>query len=368
APILALGGHLKNTVAVAVGEQAVISQHLGDLETAEARASFRAAVGDLRALYQLKPAVIACDPHPDYYATVEAKGAGRLLVPVQHHHAHVAACMAEHELRGPVLGVAWDGAGYGPDGTIWGGEFLLADEHVFQRVATFRRFRLPGGERAVKEPRRAALGLLYEMWGDALFAREGLPPANAFPPSERALLGQILQRAVNSPMTSSVGRLFDAVASLIDLRHRTSFEGQAAMALEFAVEGLHGDSYPFRITDGPVGAIRESPLRIIDWEPMIRNILGDARGGLAVGAIAAKFHHALAEIIVAIAGRAGRERVILTGGCFQNRYLTERAVRRLRAEGFRPYWHQRVPSNDGGLSLGQLYVAAGWQRLRVESG
>ncbi len=357
-PMLAVGGHLKNTVAVTAGRSVVISQHIGDLETLEADRAFRSVIDSVYALYPRPPGQVVCDLHPDYRSTHYAKQSGLPLQSIQHHHAHVASCMAEHGLVGPLLGVAWDGSGYGPDGTIWGGEFFLADETSGHRIATFRTFRLPGGGGAINEPRRSAIGLLHELWGDALFEREELDRLRSLTAIERSAFRQMLGRELYSPRTSSVGRLFDAVAALIGLRDRVSFEGQAAMALECAAEGVRTDAtYPFRISDGVVGAMHELPLQIIDWEPMVLAILDDTRNGVAIGTIAATFHNTLAEIIVAIAGRAGQERVVLSGGCFQNRYLTERVVPRLRAAGFHPHWHRRVPPNDGGLSLGQIYIA-----------
>ena len=364
-PIVALGGHVKNTVAVSVGEHAVISQHLGDLGSAEGCALFRRTVEELPSLHRLRPARAVCDRHPDYRSTLEAEASGLPVLPVQHHHAHIAACMAEHRLRGPVLGVAWDGTGWGADGTIWGGEFLLADEREFDRAATFRHFRLPGGERAIREPRRSAIGLLWEVWGDAIFNHHELACVKSLSAAERRGIRHMLSRGIHSPETSSVGRLFDAVASLLGRRQRVTFDGQAAMELEWAAEGEHsGDVYPFRI--GPVGAIRDSPLQIIDWEPMVRAMLDEMKHGVAVGGISDMFHRTLVEVIVAVAHRIGRERVVLGGGCFQNRRLLEGAVQRLRAEGFRPFWPHHVPPNDGGLALGQLYVAMGRSQIKIK--
>jgi len=363
-PIVALGGHVKNTVAVSVGEHAVISQHLGDLGSAEGCALFRRTVKELPSLHRLRPARAVCDRHPDYRSTLEAESSGLPVLPVQHHHAHIAACMAEHRLRGPVLGMAWDGTGWGADGTIWGGEFLLADEREFDRVATFRRFRLPGGERAIREPRRSAIGLLWEVWGDALFNHHELACVKSLSAAERRGIRHMLARGIHSPETSSVGRLFDAIASLLGIRQRVTFDGQAAMELEWAAEGGHsGDVYPFRI--GPVGEIRESPLQFIDWEPMVMAMLDEMKRGVAIGTISDMFHRTLVEVIVAVAQRISRERVVLGGGCFQNRRLLERAVLRLRAEGFRPFWPHHVPPNDGGLALGQLYVAVSRARRQV---
>jgi hydrogenase maturation protein HypF len=369
-PLLAVGGHLKNTVALTVGNNIFISQHIGDLETREAFEAFREVIASFRALYNTQPERIVCDMHPDYLSTRYAKDQGTPLTAVQHHFAHVASCMAENELEGTVLGVAWDGTGYGPDGTIWGGEFLKTDAASFRRAASFRTFRLPGGASAVKEPRRTAAGMLYEIIGDRLFDRVDLPLLRSFAASERTVLRTMLARGVHSPRTSSAGRLFDAVASIIGLRQRVSFEGQAAMELEFAIgDERTEEAYEFQIVNCGLRIEeaeeihRQSEIKnsqsamTIDWEPMISGILEDVRSGVPVARISAKFHNTLAEIIVDVARRVGEERVVLTGGCFQNQYLTERTVRRLETEGLRPYWHQRVPPNDGGIALGQVFAA-----------
>ncbi|HEX9047149.1 MAG TPA: carbamoyltransferase HypF, partial [Verrucomicrobiae bacterium] len=276
---------------------------------------------------------------------------GPRCIGVQHHIAHVLSCMAENEVQLPALGVAWDGTGYGTDGTIWGGEFFLAANDSIERVATLRPFPLPGGNAAVKEPRRAALGLLFAMVGDAVFADHNLRTVAAFSPAELALLRTMLKGGLNSPMTSSIGRLFDVVASLVGLRQQMRFEGEAAMDLEFALAGPErAPLYSLPLITG------HSPMQL-DWQPLIEELLADFRSGVPLGQIAAGFHNALAEAIVAVARQAGQTRVALSGGCFQNRYLTERTVQRLRDEGFQPYWHQRVPANDGGIALGQVVAA-----------
>jgi hydrogenase maturation protein HypF len=352
--VLAVGAHLKNTIALSIGRESFISQHIGDLETSEAHTAFRAVAADLPRLYNATPEIIACDLHPDYlstkYAVQLASQTDARLHAVQHHWAHVLSCMAENEVPAPALGVAWDGAGYGPDGTLWGGEFLLAGETCFERVAHFRHFRLPGGEAAIKQPRRAALGLLYELGGDAALDRKDLAPIRDFSETDLTILRQMLAKKTQSPVTSSAGRLFDAVASISGLRQEMSFEGQAAMELEFAIQPCVCEAYPFEIKG-------TSP-SVVDWRPMFEEMIEDVRGGMPPGVVSAKFHNALVEIIVSVARHVGQTRVVLTGGCFQNRYLTERSVQRLLEEGFRPYWHQRVPSNDGGIALGQVVDAA----------
>jgi hydrogenase maturation protein HypF len=352
-PLLAVGAHLKNTVAVAVGRQVFLSQHLGDLETAPAFEAFRAAAADLPRLYDCRPAAVACDAHPDYLSSQFAEQTGLPVVRVQHHHAHVLACMAEHDLAGAVLGVAWDGTGHGDDGTAWGGEFLRVTDARFERLAHFRPFRLPGGDRAAREPRRSALGLLYELLGDAAFTRLDLAPLRAFTAAERGVLRTVLERRLNAPLTSAAGRLFDAVAALVGLRQVARFEGQAAMELEFAIDDSTAEAYdPLRSDAG-----------ILDWELLTLEILRDLEHHVPTGVIAAKFHNSLAEVIVAVARQSGMERVVLTGGCFQNRRLLERAVTRLEAAGFRPYWHCRLPPNDGGIAVGQIMAAARARRM-----
>ena len=353
-PLLAVGGHLKNTVAVSRDNDVILSQHIGDLETAKALFAFRKVIADLLSLYQVEPVAVAHDAHPDYLSTQWAKSAAYPALAVQHHHAHLAACMAENDLEGDVLGVTWDGAGYGDDATLWGGEFLLGDATGYRRIAHVRPFRLPGGEAAIKEPRRAALGLLHEMG-----AGFDLPPPNdadPFSEGELALLAQMLSRGVNSPITTSAGRLFDTVAALLGIRSVCSFEGQAAMMVEFRAERGVDDRYEF--------ALRGSEPLALDWEPLFREIIRDRDAAVNDGVICARFHNTLAEAIVEVAKRSGASRVALTGGVFQNRYLTERAFRRLESEGFKPFTHQRVPPNDGGIALGQALVAA----ARIDKG
>jgi hydrogenase maturation protein HypF len=351
-PILAVGAHLKNTVAMAAGGAAFLSQHIGDLETLEATQAFEHVIDSFERLYRVRPEIVACDVHPDYASTHFAQARSGAPVRVQHHQAHVLACMAENDLTPPLLGVSWDGTGYGPDGTVWGGEFFRVTHAGFERFAHLLPFRLPGGEQAVREPRRSALGLLRECLGQAGLDREDLPPVAAFPRPERAILGQMLLRGINSPLTSSAGRLFDGMAALLGLRQTAAFEGQAAMLLEWSADGAAtAEAYPCPIL--PAG-----PPHRVDWRPMLRAALADLAAGLPVAVVAGKFHNSLAEAILAVAQLAGEDKVVLTGGCFQNRILTERAIDRLTAAGFAPYWHQRIPPNDGGIALGQILAAA----------
>ena len=352
-PLLAVGGHLKNTIATSVGRQVFVSQHIGDLETAAACDAFGEVIASFRRMHDIEPVAVACDGHPDYKSTKFAEGCGIPVVAVQHHYAHVLSCMAENEIDAPVLGVSWDGTGYGLDGGIWGGEFLHVTADSFERVAHLRPFRLPGGDKAVKEPRRSALGLLYAVFGQGVWGMEDLAPVRAFEPGERSVLDTMLERGVQAPMTTSAGRLFDGIASIMGLRQEMRFEGQAAMELEFACSGVQTDA-------GYEIALREAQGKacVVDWEGLVRGVLTDVAAGLEAGVVPAKFHNTLVEAACAVARRVGEARVALTGGCFQNRYLTQRAVWRLRQEGFLPYWHQRVPPNDGGVSLGQIVGAA----------
>jgi len=344
--VLAVGAHQKNSIALQLGKNAFVSQHIGDLETEESINSFQDTIDSLCRLYDAKPELIVCDQHPDYLSTQYARSTSIPLLQVQHHHAHISACMAENQLEGSVLGVAWDGTGFGPDQTIWGGEFLLMSDHTYERVISLRPFRLPGSSKAVKEPRRSALGVLFEIFGKTLLDQPDLSLPRSFEEKELKVLIGMLQTGFNSPLTTSIGRLFDAVAAIIDLRRTISFEGQAAMELEFAINGLSEEThYSFILAD------------MIDWAPMITEILDDIHHRVEVGRIALKFHNCLAEIVVGVAKMVGVERVALSGGCFQNRYLTERTIKRLESEGFRAYWHQRLPPNDGGISVGQLFAA-----------
>ena len=357
--VLAVGAHLKNTIALTSDSNVFISQHIGDLETKESLDAFHRVIADFQTLYGTKPAQIVCDLHPDYLSSKFARSTGIPILEVQHHYAHIASCMAENQLEGELLGVSWDGTGYGLDGNIWGGEFLLTTETSFERVDTFRSFRLPGGEKAIKEPRRVALGILYELFGNDIFHHNDLISVQAFTPAELDILKQMFVKNVNMPVTTSAGRLFDAVASLIGLRQIVNYEGQAAMELEFLIQSVESEEcYPFGIDETP-------KVKIVDWRSIFEGILTDMKDHVSRSIISAKFHNTLIEIIVAVAMKINQNRVVLSGGCFQNKYLTEHTVKRLREEGFRPYWHQRVPPNDGGIALGQIYAAFRLHRKEI---
>jgi hydrogenase maturation protein HypF len=346
-PILAVGAQLKNTVAIAKDKQIFISQHIGDLETLKAYQNFNRVIHSLNNLYDFQPELIACDLHPNYNSTNYANLQKLPRKSVQHHLAHVLSCLVENQLNTPVLGVAWDGTGYGIDGTIWGGEFLLIKENKWQRIAYFRTFKLPGGAKAIKEPWRTALGLLAEIDIDLNLIPEQL--ANHFSKQELAIIKSMLAKNINSPVTSSVGRLFDGVASILGIQKQVSFEGEAAMQLEFTAMKVKTQScYPFELLFDLSAPI------IIDWIGIIKAILDDLKRGESLTIIAAKFQNTLVEIIIAIATRFNVKQVVLTGGCFQNKYLLDRSISKLKESNFSPYWNQKIPTNDGGIALGQI--------------
>lgn len=356
---VAVGAHLKNTVALPVENNVFVSQHIGDLESPKAFDAFKKVIADFQSLYDAPATRIAADLHPAYLSTQFARDTGLPVIGIQHHYAHVLSCMAENHVAAPVLGIAWDGTGFGPDGTIWGGEFLKIEEDAYERAGHFRTFSLPGGETAIREPRRSAIGLLYEIFGDGLFADKSLRPVAAFSDQDLQILPAMIKKRINTHVTSSLGRIFDAVAAILDLYQYSRFEGQAAMALEFLADQiLTDDFYPLELIAPESRAKSEKKSLIVDWEPMIKGILSDISEGRSVAAISAKFHNSLSEAAVQVARNIGEKRVVLSGGCFQNRYLTEKTVARLTDSGFAVYWHQRVPPNDGGISLGQA-VGAG---------
>ncbi len=350
--VIAVGAQQKNAIAVAHADHVFLSQHVGDLDHAAAFATCTRTLADLQAMYDLKPSTVACDLHPDYAATRFAEQSGLRVVYVQHHYAHVLSAMAEHGLDAPVLGIAWDGTGLGTDRTIWGGEFLRITKRNsaegFERVAHLATFPLQGGDLAAREPRRSALGVLYAAFGRDLahkYARERLD----FTESELNLLLTALDRGVNAPLTSSAGRLFDAVAALIGLQQKSSFEGQAAMALEYAGQGFETEEcYPYQVT--PVTGDGDTAGCILNWNAAVQAILDETDTRV----ISAKFHNTLVAMMVAVATRVDERSVVITGGCFQNRTLLEKTIRALRDAGFVPYWQQNVPPNDGGIALGQI--------------
>jgi hydrogenase maturation protein HypF len=344
--VLAVGGHLKNTVALKKGNNIFISQHIGDLSTEESNKTFKKVINDFKLLYNAEPDEIISDLHPEYISTKYAKRLSEKIVQVQHHYAHVAACRFENQVEGEALGVSWDGTGYGLDGTVWGGEFFLSDDSSYKHFAQFRKFVLPGGEKAIKEPRRSLTGILFEIAGVSFVNEFSDLIENKFTSTEIDILLNMLSKKINSPITSSAGRLFDAVSSLLGICDRTNYEGQAAMMLEFAADLKEIGSYPFDI--------KESDKLIIDWQPIIISVINDLRNDFKSSIISAKFHNTLAEIIFSVAKKSGMRKVILSGGCFQNALLTERTISLLQGNNYKVYWHQRIPPNDGGIALGQI--------------
>lgn len=345
--LIAVGAQQKNTVALAHRGNVFISQHLGEMDSAAGSALCKRTIAEWTRLYDLRPDQVVCDLHPDYRTTRIAEESGLPVLHVGHHAAHVLAVMAEHGLSAPALGAAWDGMGYGTDGTIWGGEWLRVTENSVTRFAHLRPFPLPGGDKAAREPRRCALGALYAIYGRD-FPHQQLD----FTAPERDLLLNAMEKNINAPLTSSMGRLFDAAAALLGLIQRCTFEGQAAMLLEAAADGVETEElYPFQVTPvtNPDGTTRY----IIEWKDVIAALCKESDVGLA----AAKFHNTLISMLTVIAQRAGERAVILSGGCCQNRRLLESAVKRLCAAGFTPYWASRIPPNDGGIALGQIAAA-----------
>lgn len=362
-PVLAVGAHLKGCVALGRGCDVFLSQHLGDLDGAAARDGFERVIGDLEALFDIRPEAVAHDLHPDYAGTRHALATGLPRVPVQHHRAHACALLAERRLDGPILAVSWDGVGLGDDGLPWGGEFFHADWARCVRVAALRAFPLPGGDAAAREPRRAALGLLYA--ADPTGFLERLPPAwrRAWPRQERAALVRMLERGLQSPRTTSAGRLFDAVAALLGLADRNAYEGQAAMRVEQAA------ARAAKPRDLPPIALRDAGEYLeLDWAPMLDGLLDGLARGVPADALARGFHAALAGAVVAVARRVGLREVGLTGGCFQNALLCAETAGRLRDAGFHPHRHRLVPPNDGGVALGQAAWAMRKERNDVPRG
>jgi hydrogenase maturation protein HypF len=354
--MLCVGGHLKNTIAVTAGANLVLSPHVGDLSNPVSMDAFRQTVTLLGSLYDGRFTRVVCDAHPDYASTRFAQGLGLPVVTVQHHLAHILSCLLEHG-GGPerVLGVAWDGSGYGSDGTVWGGEFIVVDRvaRTARRVAHLRPFRLPGGETAVREPRRSALGLLYDLFAGDQARLAPVAASLGFSAPEAKILLSMLERGVQAPVTTSVGRLFDGMAAVLGMRTRCTFEGQAAMELEFIADaGSHGAGG----LTLPVVAGGEGSAMQIDWRPMLASVL---QGGADIPSslVAAQFHDALAACVTEVAAKLGVETVVLTGGCFQNGRLLNATRRGLGSAGFNVLCHRDLPPNDGGISAGQALGA-----------
>ncbi len=354
-PMLALGGQEKTAVAVASNGHIVLGPHIGDLDDPATRAAHEAAASDLPRLNGVEAKHVVCDRHPDYASSHLAQRSGKPVKKIQHHAAHVFSGMADNRLAPPLLGFAFDGTGHGGDGTVWGGEVIHVTDDAWRRVASLRPFALAGGEMAIREPRRIAIALLLDALGEGAF-REAAPlmPIRSHRASDLAVLKRMIETGLNSPLTSSVGRLFDGVAALIGLRQITTYSGQAAIELESRTGRATTSStcaYSFDVRNDEGHAF-------IDWHPAIRALVEDVRNDRDLGEMATAFHHGLASAMVEIARGIGEPSIILSGGCFQNRYLTERAKATLEATGFTVHLHRDVPPNDGGLALGQIACAA----------
>jgi hydrogenase maturation protein HypF len=362
-PLLACGAHLKNTFCLGKGRQAFISHHIGDLENLETLTSLREGIEHFQRLFDIKPQAIAYDLHPEYLATKYALDADiPEKIGVQHHHAHIASVIAEHGLTEPVIGVAADGTGYGTDGAIWGCEIMIADLLAFQRIMHLAYVPLPGGDHAVRQPWRVAATYLAQAYDDNdEFLALDIPFVNDLDRSKWHVLSQMISKKLNSPLASSLGRLFDAVAALIGLRGSVVYEGQAAIELEQLASTYKGrlESYPFSIEKD------HTPAKL-DVLPMMRAIVSDIQHNVPMACIAARFHYTIAGLL-ASACREVREQnglniVALSGGVFQNRLLLEQLLSRLKAMSFQVYINHRIPPNDGGVSLGQIAIVSA--RLR----
>ncbi|BBO69560.1 carbamoyltransferase HypF [Desulfosarcina alkanivorans] len=355
-PVLACGAELKNTICLTRGRQAFVSQHIGDLENRATDDFFRLTVEHLKRILDIDPRVVACDLHPDYLSTRYARElSGLPCVGVQHHHAHIAACMAENQADGPVIGLAFDGTGLGTDGTVWGGEVLVADCRSFTRAACLAPVPMPGSAAAIREPWRMAVAHLNAALGEDL-AGLPLPLFRSLEKKQVAVIMAMMEKQINSPLTSSLGRLFDAVAAMIGLRGRVAFEGQAAMELEMILDATESGRYPFAWDDHG-----EPPLHIA-VTPIIRGVVRDLTAGLSAATISARFHNTLIGLFDALCRHlrsgTGIDRVALSGGVFQNHRLLTGLTAALEKSGFDLLTHRLVPANDGGLSLGQAVVAA----------
>lgn len=358
--VLACGAELKNTVCLTKMNQAFVSQHIGDLENLATEDFFQLTIDHLQRILDIEPQVVACDMHPDYLSTRWAGQQTDLpLIQVQHHHAHVAACMAEHHLQGRVIGLAFDGTGYGTDGTIWGGEVLVADLIGFQRVGHLADVPMPGSAAAIKAPWRMGVSYLYQAYDDALWDLN-LPFIRNLDRQQADIVVQMASRGINAPLTSSLGRLFDGVAAIVGLRQTVAYEGQAAMELEMIADGNVQGSYPYQWTG--------DALRQVDPAIIIKAIVEDILIGTPAFIISRRFHDTMialwGDLCRQIADETGLTRVVLSGGCFQNGLLLEGLTRALQKNGFDVYSHQLVPANDGGISLGQAMVAG--NRIKFE--
>ncbi len=364
--ILATGPELKNTFCLTKGRYAFLSHHIGDLENYETLQSFEEGIAHFERLFRITPKAIACDRHPDYlatrYALARSQSTNLPLLQIQHHHAHIASCMADNGLRGerPVIGVAFDGTGYGDDGAIWGGEFLIADYRGYQRFAHLEYTPLPGGDTAIRNPARIALAYL---WQAGIPWEEALLPTRFLCGDDLKLLRSMLEHNVNCPLTSSVGRLFDAVAALAGVRGEVNYEAQAAIEFEALADPDVQERYTFEMQtplDGDQASPPSSPVSLAT-NTLLREIIADIHNGEPLPSISAKFHNGLAFAILQVCEAArtstGIGEIALSGGVWQNMTLLSRTVPLLVKSGFKVFVHRQVPANDGGLALGQAAIA-----------
>lgn len=353
--VLAVGAELKNTVCLSRDNQAFVSQHIGDLKNEQTFEAFRQTIDHLCGLLAVQPTLVACDRHPDYLSTRYAGQCGLPLLAVQHHHAHLAACMAENRLDGELIGVVFDGTGLGDDGSVWGGEFLVGGYAAVQRAGHLKPVRLLGGDAAAREPWRMALAWLHERLGNEVWRLPGIPVLTA---AEQATLQRMLTHGLHAPLTSSAGRLFDAAAALLGAATANSFDGQAAMALEALAEETDQAAVlpPVELATSEHGAVQ------LECAALLQGLAEGRAAGLAPAGLALGFHAALAEAIahtcLHLREQCGHQRVVLSGGVFQNRLLSGMVYTALTRAGFIVFVHRLIPPNDGGIALGQLAVAA----------
>lgn len=367
-PTLACGAFLKNTFCLARGNHAFLSHHIGDLENTETLNSYETAIEHYKRLFSIEPEVIAYDLHPEYLSTKYALSQNDTIskIGIQHHHSHIVSGMVENGITHKVIGVAFDGLGYGDDGNFWGGEFLVVDLSGYERAGHLDYVPMPGGELAIKEPWRMAISYLYQIYGDNIpmisplcthhFTRNTMDKLDN--PKIKVLLKMLSQR-LNCPLTSSMGRVFDGIASVLDLQHTINYEGQAAIKLESIADEHESGSYPFGI-NADVGAHCNVPI-IIQWQPVIKHILEDMQHKTANPTISARFHNSIVEMVVQVCimlhDSKGLNDVVLSGGVFQNNFLFSRLFQKLKLRGFNVHSHKKVPCNDGGISLGQAVIA-----------
>lgn len=352
-PILACGAELKNTICLTKDDRAFLSQHVGDLENLATYEFFQLTIRHMRRILDINPEIIACDLHPDYMSTRYAMEQDKVeKAQVQHHHAHIVSCMAENKLNGDVIGLAFDGTGYGTDGAIWGGEILVADEEIFMRKAHISYVPMPGGEAAIKEPWRMTVSYLYDAFGQK-FKTLRLPFLNKFDEKKVKIIAEMIEKKVNSPDTSSLGRLFDAIAAICGIRNTVHFEGQAAIELEMAAGEKTDEIYDYEWTSGDVYRILPGPV--------IRGIVKDIENGVHTCKISSKFHQTLVRLFSDLCETIRKEtelkRVVLSGGVFQNSLLLTGLSEALEKKNFKVFTHRLVPANDGGISLGQAVIA-----------